>query len=78
MTVKRDRARVLYCESSADGTVGGSHYCLLYLIEHLDRTRFEPLVVFYEKNSILQRFQSVAQTIEMLKALLMKRRRDMI
>jgi glycosyltransferase involved in cell wall biosynthesis len=54
---------VLYCESSADGTVGGSHYCLLYLIEHLDRTRFEPLVVFYERNAIMHRFQAVAETI---------------
>ena len=63
MSVKRDKARVLYCESSADGTVGGSHYCLLYLIEHLDRARFEPLVVFYERNAILKRFQSAAETI---------------
>lgn len=63
MKGKRDVARVLYCESSADGTVGGSHYCLLYLIEHLDRSRFEPLAVFYEKNAILAKFQTVTETI---------------
>lgn len=63
MKPNRNAARVLYCESSADGTVGGSHYCLLYLIEHLDRTRFEPLVVCYERNAIHERFERVAETI---------------
>jgi glycosyltransferase involved in cell wall biosynthesis len=63
MIGKRDVAKVLFCESSADGTIGGSHYCLLYLIEHLDRTRFEPLVVFYEPNPILPRFEAAAKTI---------------
>ena len=56
-------ARVLYCESSADGTVGGSHSCLLYLVEHLDRTKFEPLVVFYEEHALIARFRAAAETI---------------
>lgn len=55
--------RVLYCESSADGTIGGSHYCLVNLVEHLDRRRFEPVVVFYEEHAILGRFQAAAETI---------------
>jgi glycosyltransferase involved in cell wall biosynthesis len=54
---------VLYCESSADGTIGGSHYCLLHLVEHLDRSQFEPVVVFYESHALLSRFKTVADTI---------------
>jgi glycosyltransferase involved in cell wall biosynthesis len=50
--------RVLYCESNVDGTVGGSHYCLLYLAEALDRTRFEPVVVFYEEHALVPRFRT--------------------
>ena len=56
-------ARILYCESSADGTIGGSHYCLLYLVEHLDRAQYEPMVVFYETHPLLPRFQAAAKTI---------------
>lgn len=55
--------RVLYCESSADGTIGGSHYCLLYLIEHLDRSRFEPLVYFHETHALVPRFEATATTV---------------
>lgn len=64
MIIRRSSpSRVLYCESSADGTIGGSHYCLLYLLEHLDRSRFDPVVVFYESHKLLPRFQAVAETI---------------
>lgn len=55
--------RVLFCESSADGTIGGSHYCMLYLVQHLDRTQFEPIALFYEPHALLGRFQTAAQTI---------------
>lgn len=55
--------KILYCESSADGTIGGSHYCLLYLLEHLDRARFVPLTVFYEPHAILDRFRAVSETV---------------
>lgn len=63
MRVQRRPARVLYCESSADGTIGGSHYCLLYLLEHLDRGEFEPLTVFYEEHALIERFRRVSTTI---------------
>jgi glycosyltransferase involved in cell wall biosynthesis len=55
--------RVLYCESNVDGTIGGSHYCLLYLVERLDRTRFEPLVLFYQDHALVARFSEAAETI---------------
>jgi glycosyltransferase involved in cell wall biosynthesis len=63
MTTRTTPARVLYCESSADGTIGGSHYCLLHLLEHLDRSRFEPLTVFYEPHALLPRFEAASETI---------------
>lgn len=55
--------RILYCESNTDGTVGGSHYCLLYLLQHLDRSRFTPTVVFYDDHAIVPKFRAVAETL---------------
>lgn len=63
MSTKPSPRRVLYCESSADGTIGGSHYCLLYLIEHLDRTAFDPMVLFHEEHPLLPRFEAAADTV---------------
>ncbi len=55
--------RVLYCESNTDGTIGGSHYCLLGLVEHLDRAAYTPTVVFYEEHALVPRFTAVAETL---------------
>jgi glycosyltransferase involved in cell wall biosynthesis len=63
MSNRATRAKVLYCESNADGTIGGSHYCLLFLVEQLDRTRYEPIVLFYEDHSLVPRFRAVAETL---------------
>jgi glycosyltransferase involved in cell wall biosynthesis len=65
MTPQSDRVRVLYCESNVDGTIGGSHYCLLYLVENLDLTRFEPIVVFHQDNPLVARFRETAETLVM-------------
>ena len=58
-----DRTRVLYCESNTDGTVGGSHYCLLHLVENLDRSDFAPTVVFYQEHALVARFRAAAETL---------------
>ena len=42
--------RVLMIEANEDGTVGGSHQALYDLVRHLDRTRYEPVILFYEEN----------------------------
>lgn len=55
--------KILYCESNVDGTIGGSHYCLLWLVQNLDRAAFTPLVVFYQKHSLLPRFEESAETM---------------
>jgi glycosyltransferase involved in cell wall biosynthesis len=50
------RRRVLFFEHNVDGTVGGSHYCMLELCRALDRARFEPVACFAQKNSLLEEF----------------------
>ena len=63
MTISSKPRKVLYCESNVDGTIGGSHYCLLWLVENLDRTKFTPLVVFYEEHALVPRFRQTAETL---------------
>jgi len=48
---------VLYVEENQDGTTGGSHYCLLDLVEVLSRDKFNPIVMFYENNRAVPDFQ---------------------
>ncbi|MEX2375135.1 MAG: glycosyltransferase, partial [Dehalococcoidia bacterium] len=42
--------RVLMIEANKDGTVGGSHQALYDLVRHLDRSRYEPVLLFYQEN----------------------------
>lgn len=49
-------ARVVYCESNDDGTIGGSYYSLLYLVKGLDKRRYSPLVIFNSEHNLLRRF----------------------
>jgi glycosyltransferase involved in cell wall biosynthesis len=48
-------ARILHVESNEDGTVGGSHQCLLDLARRIDRARFTPVAVFYQGNAFVSR-----------------------
>jgi glycosyltransferase involved in cell wall biosynthesis len=52
----RPAARILYVEGNVDGTIGGSYLSLLFLVSGLDRTRFDPLVVFARENKLIPRF----------------------
>ena len=52
----------MFVEFNTDGTVGGSHTCLLELVEHLNREKFEPLVWFYQDNYLVRKFSEVATT----------------
>ncbi len=63
MTPSTKPLNVLYCESNTDGTIGGSHYCLVYLVENLDRSAFTPLVTFYEEHALVPRFKATAETL---------------
>lgn len=42
--------RILMVEANEDGTAGGSHQALYDLVRHLDRTRYEPVLLFYQEN----------------------------
>lgn len=57
------RKRILYVEQNTDGTVGGSHFCLLDTVRHLDGERFDPLVVFYQENSLLGEFRRLCPVL---------------
>jgi len=48
--------KVLYLEHNTDGTVGGSHVCLLAICRHLDRENYQPIVCFYENTEIKDDF----------------------
>jgi glycosyltransferase involved in cell wall biosynthesis len=49
---------VLIVESNEDGTVGGSHQVLFDLATRLDRTHFEPVVLFNQDNVFAGRLRS--------------------
>src|SRR5688572_6876469 len=72
MATPSERIRILYCESNMDGTVGGSHYCLLYLAGGLDRTRFEPIAVFYQEHPLLGAFSDAG-----VRTMILTRRRGL-
>ena len=55
-----EKRRILYVEQSRVGTTGGSHTCLLDLVKRLDRQKYEPIVMFYEENDLVQEFKEVA------------------
>jgi glycosyltransferase involved in cell wall biosynthesis len=57
-TTPGHRKRVMYVEGNPDGTIGGSFYSLLFLVKNLDRSRFEPIVVFSKANALMPAFQA--------------------
>jgi len=55
--------RILYVEGNVDGTIGGSYYSLLYLVSGLDRSRYQPMVVFARDNPLVARFQAAGAQV---------------
>jgi glycosyltransferase involved in cell wall biosynthesis len=55
--------RILYVEGNPDGTVGGSFFSLLYLVEGLERSRYEPVVVFAKENPVMERFRAAGARV---------------
>lgn len=55
--------KILYVEQNHDGTVGGSQYCLLELVSGIEKSRYEPIIIFYEYNHLIPQFEKVAKTI---------------
>ena len=59
---RRGPVRVLYCEGNTDGTIGGSYYSLLFLIEGLKGTRYESVAVFHREHRLLPGFAPRARS----------------
>jgi glycosyltransferase involved in cell wall biosynthesis len=59
--------RVLYTEGNVDGTVGGSYYSLLYLLEGLDRSRITPTLVLRCDVPLVDRFRRTVGNVRLMK-----------
>ena len=57
------KKRILYIEFNRDGTIGGSYFSLLYLIQGLDKKNFEPWVVFYKSHDLEKEFQNSSEKL---------------
>lgn len=55
--------RILYLEHSTDGTVGGSHLCLLEICRHLDSSRYQAVVCFFERNTLVDEFRKAGAEV---------------
>lgn len=55
--------KILYIEANRDGTVGGSYYSLLYLVQGLDKTKYEPHIWFCQDNFLVPEFKKVTPHI---------------
>jgi hypothetical protein len=58
--------RILYIEANEDGTVGGSHRVLFDLVCNLDRTQYEPVVLFYQDNAYASRLRALGVDVVVL------------
>lgn len=56
-------ARILFIERNTDGTVGGSQRSLLDVVRHLDRARFEPVVLFYADHILVPEYRRHARVL---------------
>jgi glycosyltransferase involved in cell wall biosynthesis len=50
---------VLYVEHNMDGTIGGSHHCLLDICRNIDRSRYSPMVLFFQENPLVGEFRKL-------------------
>lgn len=57
----KDKKKILFIEINTDGTIGGSHYCLLELVRDIDRKKYDPVVVFFEHNVLEAEFKKLCQ-----------------
>jgi glycosyltransferase involved in cell wall biosynthesis len=62
-----DRKRILYCEGNSDGTIGGSYFSLLLLIEGLDSQEFLPEVVFFQDHTLVPRYRSAGARVHVFR-----------
>jgi glycosyltransferase involved in cell wall biosynthesis len=63
MPTAQDRRRILYVEGNVDGTIGGSFFSLLFLIQGLDKSRYDPVVVFSFEHRLFPRYESAGARV---------------
>ena len=49
--------RILFIEHNTDGTIGGSHFSLLFLVERLNKNKYSPVTGFYQEHQLIPRFK---------------------
>ena len=67
MLAKSCKTKILFVEHNSDGTTGGSHQSLLQLVKHIDATKYEVTVVFYENHRLLAEFKKYARILVLKK-----------
>lgn len=60
------RRNILYLERNVDGTIGGSYRSLLYLVQLIERTRYEPIVAFYRSHHLMEEFRKTGCAVLIL------------
>lgn len=61
------KKKILYVEQNTDLTIGGSYFSLLFLVERISKKKYSPLVVFYQKNQLIPRFEQAGCKILLLR-----------
>ena len=55
--------KILYVEESRDGTIGGSHISLLNLIRGLDKSKYDPVVIFFVHHQLISEYLAAGAEI---------------
>ena len=51
--------KILFIESNRDNTVGGSYYSLLYLMQGLNKSKYELHIIFCQDNMLVPELRKV-------------------
>lgn len=57
---------IFYCETSNDGTIGGSHTCMYNLIRYSDRNRFRFTVGLFSENPYIRRYHDLGVEVAIM------------
>lgn len=62
----KNKKKLLFIEANRDGTIGGSYYSLLYLLQGLDKDKYEPHVLFCQENTLIPQYKMVTDNIHII------------
>jgi glycosyltransferase involved in cell wall biosynthesis len=63
MPADANRRRILYVEGNVDGTIGGSFFSLLFLVQGLDKSKYAPVVVFSFEHRLFPRYEAAGARV---------------